>query len=138
MRRDTTGRLLTALRAPRGGTRLGHRLVAAAVTALGGVAIAANSPHLPGLSDRLVVVMFVVAAPLIALVRLLPGINVLLALIVGAAGSLVVNVLIAQAMLTADAWSPPAGVVAVGLTASVLWLVPSDHNSLPHTKEDFP
>ncbi|MFD6894991.1 hypothetical protein ACFWB0_10650 [Rhodococcus sp. NPDC060086] len=108
------------------------------MTALGGVAIAVNIPDPWGFSGRLWVVSFVVAAPLIAIVRLLPGVKAVLALIVSAAGALVINVLVAQAMLTTDAWSPRAGVVAVGVAAALLWLVPNDHNSLPHTKDDAP
>jgi hypothetical protein len=136
--RDTAGRLLTTLRAPRQAARVEHRLLAATVTALGGVAIAVNVLENSGFSGRVWVVLFLVAAPLIAIARLLPGVNAVLALIVGAAGALVINVLVAQTMLSADAWSPRAGIVAVGLAAALLWLAPNDHNLLPHTKDDFP
>ncbi|TCN54850.1 hypothetical protein EV641_104114 [Rhodococcus sp. SMB37] len=138
MLRDTAGRLRTVIRAPRGAARLEHRLLAAAVTALGGVAIAVNVPDISGFSGRLWVVSFVVAAPLIAIARLLPGINAVLALIVGAAGALVINVLVVQTMLSVDAWSPHAGVAAVGFVAALVWLVPNDRTSLPHTKGQVP
>ncbi|MEE2059664.1 hypothetical protein [Rhodococcus artemisiae] len=134
MLRDTPGRVRAVIRTPRGAVRLEHRLLAAAVTALGGVAVAVNLPDPSGFSGRLWVVSFVVAAPLIAIARLLPGVNAVLALVVGAAGALVINVLVVQTMLSADTWSPRAGVVAVGLVAALVWLVPNDRNSLPHTK----
>ncbi|MFI6754323.1 hypothetical protein ACIBF4_04860 [Rhodococcus coprophilus] len=67
---------------------------------------------------------FLVVAPLVAIARLLPAVNAALALIVGAAGAAVVNALVAQSMLAADVWSPHGGIVAVGLAAAFLWLVP--------------
>lgn len=130
--RDTTAGFIRALRPPRPSPPIGYRLLAAAVTALGGAAIAVNVPQSSGLLGRLWVVSFVIAAPLIAITRLLPGVNAALALIVGAAGAAVINALVAQAMLAANMWSPRAGVVAVGLAAALLWLVPTGGPGAAH------
>lgn len=127
--RDTAEGFVGALRPPRHSPRIRHRLLAAAVTALGGVAIAVNAAQPAGLSGRLWLVFFVIAAPLVAIARLLPDVNVALALIVGAAGAVGVNTLVAQSMLAADMWSPRGGVVAVGLAAALLWLVPAGRPS---------
>ncbi|MBM7461128.1 hypothetical protein ACIBED_02460 [Rhodococcus coprophilus] len=124
MLRDATDGFVRALCPPRPCPRIRYRLLAAAVTALGGIAIALNAPHTSGLSGRLWVVSFLVVAPLVAIARLLPAVNAALALIVGAAGAAVVNALVAQSMLAADVWSPHGGIVAVGLAAAFLWLVP--------------
>jgi hypothetical protein len=86
-----------------------------------GLAVAQSSKHF----GHALVVAFVLVAPALAIARLLPSVNRALALIVGAAGAAVINALVAQSMLSANAWSPPAGVVAVGLTAALLWLVPT-------------
>jgi hypothetical protein len=86
-----------------------------------GLAVAESSGHL----GHTLVVAFVVVAPTLAIARLLPSVNRALALIVGAAGAAAINALVAQSMLSANAWSPRAGVVAVGLIAALLWLVPT-------------
>ena len=63
--------------------------------------------------------------PVLATLRLLPSFNGAVAVIVAAAGAAVINVLVAQVMLSTNAWSRPAGVIAVGLIAALLWLVPT-------------
>lgn len=129
MLRETTAGFIGALRVPRLSPRIGYRLLAAAVTMLGGAAIAVIVPQPSGLLGRLWVVSFVIAAPLVAIARLLPGVNAALALIVGAAGAVVINTLVVQTMLAAAAWSPRAGVVAVGIAAALLWLVPTPRST---------
>jgi hypothetical protein len=83
-------------------------------------------------------VAFVLVAPALAIARLLPSVNAAVAVIVAAAGAAVINALVAQVMLSANAWSPPAGVIAVGLTAACLWLVPTReaHSAAPVMRGD--
>lgn len=100
------------------------RLVAAAVTMAGvaGLALAGVGPSVP--FEHLAVVAFLLAAPALAIAQLLPSANGVVALIVGVAGAVAINALVAQSMLVADAWSPHGGAIAVGLIATLLWLVP--------------
>jgi hypothetical protein len=92
-----------------------------------GLGVSQSSKHF----GHALVLAFVLVAPALAIARLLPSANRALALIVGAAGAAVINALVAQSMLSANAWSPPAGVVAVGLTAALLWLVPTGRPDAP-------
>lgn len=101
------------------------RLAAAAVTVVGAAGIALNDAQSSAPLARTLVVAFVILAPAIAITGLLPSVNAAVALIVAAAGATVINALVAQAMLSANAWSRPAGVIAVGLIAALLWLVPT-------------
>ena len=57
---------------------------------LGGLALALNVSQSAGLWDRVVVVAFLLAAPTAALLRLLPGLGLALALLVGGAGAVAV------------------------------------------------
>jgi hypothetical protein len=106
------------------------RLAAAAVTAVSALTVAAHSS---GPVGHMVVVVFVLVTPAFAISGLLPGLNGVVVLIVAAAGAAVINALVAQLMLSANAWSPPAGVIAVGLIAAFLWLVPSGGPGRPMT-----
>lgn len=101
------------------------RLAAAAVTVVGAAGIALNDAQSSAPFARTLVVVFVILAPTIAITGLLPSLNVAVAVIVAAAGAVVINALVAQAMLSANAWSRPAGVIAIGLIAALLWLVPT-------------
>jgi hypothetical protein len=114
------------------------RLAAAAVTAIGGTGIALGVDQSSGPFGRALVVAFVLVAPALAIARLLPSFNAAVAVIVAAAGAAVINALVAQVMLSANAWSPPAGVIAVGLTAACLWLVPTReaHSAAPVMRGD--
>lgn len=71
-----------------------------------------------------VIAAFLLAAPALAIASLLPNVNGAVALIVGAAGAVSINALVAQSMVSANAWSPRGGVVAVGVIAALIWLVP--------------
>lgn len=103
------------------------RLVSVAATAAGVAGIAlADGPSGP--LDRAVVLAFLLAAPAIAIASLLPNANGAVALIVGMAGAVAVNALVAQSMLSANAWSLRGGEAAVGLIAALLWLVPADRS----------
>ncbi|KAA0085843.1 hypothetical protein CIW52_08285 [Mycolicibacterium sp. P9-64] len=101
------------------------RLGAAVVTAIGAAGIALNDAQSTAPFARTLVVAFVFLAPTIAIAGLLPSVNAVVALIVAATGAVVINALVAQSMLSVSAWSRPAGVIAVGLIASLLWLVPT-------------
>ena len=99
--------------------------VAAAMTAVSGwwISLAAAGSTAP--FDRTFVVAFLVLAPTFPLIRLLPNVSGTAAPVVGAAGATVINILVAQFMLAANAWSPRAGVITVGLIAALLFLVPT-------------
>ncbi|MBB5165295.1 hypothetical protein [Mycobacterium sp. AZCC_0083] len=101
------------------------RVGAAAVTAIGAAGIALNDAQSSAPFARTLVVAFVFLAPAIAITGLLPSVNTVVAVIVAAAGAVVINALVAQSMLSASAWSRTAGVIAVGLIAALLWLVPT-------------
>ncbi|WP_067173326.1 hypothetical protein [Microtetraspora niveoalba] len=67
--------------------------------------------------------MFLFVVPGAAVVGLLRDRDPLSALTVGAAASLAVNVVLAEAMLLFDAWSPRAGVATVGVLSLFLLIV---------------
>lgn len=110
--------------------RLGP-LAAAVVTAVGGAGMALGSVELSVPFGGTLVVAFLLVAPALAIVRLLPSVNAAAALIVACAGAAVINSLVAVVMLLADAWSRPAGVIAVGLIAALLWLLPTSGRTPP-------
>jgi hypothetical protein len=67
--------------------------------------------------------MFLLVVPGAAVVGLLRDRDPLAALSVGAAASLVVNVLLAAAMLTFDAWSPRAGVATIAVLGGFIYVL---------------
>ncbi|MBB2911147.1 hypothetical protein FHS43_002412 [Streptosporangium becharense] len=67
--------------------------------------------------------MFLLVVPGVAVVGLLRDRDPVAALSVGAAASLVVNVLLAAAMLTFDAWSPRAGVATVAVLGGFIYVL---------------
>lgn len=88
--------------------------VAGAVIALAGI----NTPL------RLVLTpLFLLVVPGAAVVGLLRDRDPLAALSVGAAASLVVNVLLAVAMLSFDAWSPRAGVATIAVLGGFIYVL---------------
>src|SRR5882757_6915399 len=95
------------------------RVVSAVMTAVAGlwISLAAGST-VP--FERTLVVVFLLIAPAAAVIRLLPSVNGVVVLVVGAAGVAVINLLVAQIMLAINAWSPQGGVVTVGLVAALL------------------
>jgi hypothetical protein len=121
---------LTTLQPPQRISLYLGRLAAAAVTAVSALTVAAHSS---GPLDHMVVVVFLFVTPAFAVSGLLPSLNGVVVLIVAAAGAAVINALVAQSMLSANAWSAPAGVIAVGLIAALLWLVPSGGSGRPTT-----
>jgi hypothetical protein len=123
--RDAIAGVLGALQKPRQISPYLGRLAAAAVTAVGGAGIALGAAQSHGPVGRILVMAFALVAPALAIAGLLPSFNAAVALIVAAAGAAVINALVAQFMLSVNAWSPPGGVIAVGLIAALLWLVPT-------------
>jgi hypothetical protein len=113
----------------RSGIYLG-RLAAAVVTAVGAAGVALNDAQSSEPFARTLVVAFVFLAPAIAITGLLPSVNAAVAMIVAAAGAVAINALVAQSMLSANLWSRPAGVIAVGLITALLWLVPITRSRL--------
>jgi hypothetical protein len=97
---------------------------AAAATAVICVGTALVPAHSAAPLSRAMVAAFLVVAPALAIARLLPSMHTVVALIVGAAGAIAINTLVAQAMLSAELWSRPTGVVAVGIAATAFWLIP--------------
>jgi hypothetical protein len=67
--------------------------------------------------------LFLLVVPGAAVVGLLRDRDPLAALSVGAAASLVVNVLLAAAMLTFDAWSPRAGVATIAVLGGFVYVL---------------
>ncbi|GAA3007730.1 hypothetical protein [Streptosporangium longisporum] len=67
--------------------------------------------------------LFLLVVPGAAVVGLLRDRDPLEALSVGAAASLVVNVLLAAAMLTFDAWSPRAGVATIAVLGGFIYVL---------------
>jgi hypothetical protein len=97
----------------------------AVATAVVGAWIALGPVHSTLPLSRMLVAGFLVIAPVLAIARLLSSANPAMALIVAAAGSIAINTLVAQSMLSAELWSRPAGVVVVGSIATLLWLIPT-------------
>jgi hypothetical protein len=81
--------------------------------------------------------LFLLVVPGAAVVGLLRDRDPLAALTVGTAASLVVNVLLAEAMLAFDAWSPRAGVATVAVLAGFLYVLRSLYrgNGSAHTEQ---
>lgn len=69
--------------------------------------------------------LFLVVVPGVSVAGLLRDRDPLAALTVGAAASLVVNVLLAEAMLMFDAWSPRAGVATIAVLGGFMWVLRS-------------
>jgi len=67
--------------------------------------------------------LFLLVVPGAAVIGLLRDRDPLAALSVGAAASLVVNVLLAAAMLTFDAWSPRAGVATIAVLGGFIYVL---------------
>ncbi|MBT2228296.1 MULTISPECIES: hypothetical protein [Nonomuraea] len=67
--------------------------------------------------------LFLLVVPGAAVVGLLRDRDPLAALSVGAAASLVLNVLLAQAMLQFNAWSPRAGVATVAVLGGFMYVL---------------
>lgn len=105
-------------------TEISIRMTGAFVTAVAAAGIALLPAHSTAPSSRAMVASFLVLAPAVAIARLLPSVHTVVALIVGLAGAIAVNTLVAQSMLSAELWSRPGGVIAVGITAAALWLIP--------------
>src|ERR1700712_4571090 len=109
------------------------RLSAAAVTVMSALAVAT---HLDSPFGHAASLAFVVLTPAFAICGLLPGMDGVVVTIVGAAGSVGINALVAQTMLAVNAWSPFTGVVAVGVITAVLWLLPAAEKNRPATKKE--
>lgn len=88
--------------------------VAGAVIALAGIDTPARLVLTP---------LFLLVVPGAATVGLLRDRDPLAALSVGAAASLVVNVLLAVAMLSFDAWSPRAGVATIAVLGGFIYVL---------------
>ncbi|MCG5212673.1 hypothetical protein [Streptosporangium sp. KLBMP 9127] len=71
--------------------------------------------------------LFLLVVPGAAVVGLLRDRDPLAALSVGAAASLVINVLLAEAMLLFDAWTPRAGVATIAVLSGFLYFLRTLH-----------
>lgn len=122
--RDSSASLAQLMRPPRSSPSIEGRLIAATVTALLGVATGVFIASAPELAGRLWLAFFAVAAPAIAITRMLPSFDLAVALIIGVAGGATVNAIVVEAMLAANAWSITGGVIAVAVVAALVWLIP--------------
>ncbi|MEE1929244.1 hypothetical protein V1J52_13830 [Streptomyces sp. TRM 70351] len=108
----------------RGGTGLPAPLLAGAAVGAAGAGLALGDLG-PPLRAPLTF-FFLLAAPGAALAAALPGLDPLSRAVVALAGSIAVNVLVAQTLLAARAWSVRGGVAAVAalsaLTLLSVWL----------------
>ncbi len=105
-------------------TEASIRLTGALVTGIAAAGIALVPAHSTTPLGRAVVAAFLIIAPALAIARLLPSMHTAVALIVGVAGAIAINTLVAQTMLSAELWSRPAAVIAVGVAATAFWLIP--------------
>src|SRR4051812_45878049 len=100
-------------------------VVAAAMAAAGhpsGVAIATHQPAL----WRGLAIAALVVGPALAIGALLARTTPLTRLVCMLAGTVCVNGIVAEVMLSLHRWSIPGGAAAVGVISAVLWLVPPD------------
>jgi hypothetical protein len=67
-------------------------------------------------------VVFLIAAPAIALAAPLRGLDILGRTIVALAGAVVVSGLVAVGMAATSTWSIAGGVAAVGVISAIIWL----------------
>lgn len=100
------------------------RLTGAIVTGIAAAGIALVPAHSTAPLSRAIVAAFLIIAPALAIAWLLPSVHTAVGLIVGVAGAIAINTLVAQVMLSAELWSRPAGVIAVGTAATAFWLIP--------------
>ena len=110
-------------------TELSIRLTGAIVTGIAAAGVALVPAHSTASLSRAVVAAFLVIAPTLAIAHVLPSVHTAVGLIIGVAGAISINTLVAQAMLSAELWSRPAGVVTVGIAATALWLIPIPHRA---------
>ena len=97
-----------------------QRWLACAVIAAGtaGVGLALTHSDLP-LRGPLVL-LFLAAAPAMAVAGLLRGLDTFGRIFAGCAATVVINVLVAETMIAAGAWSPDHGLVAVVVITAVI------------------
>jgi len=89
------------------------RSIAAAVLAAGAVGVALELARVNSPARDPLVVLFLVAAPALAVAGLMRGIDGFARLIIGVTAAIVINSLVAVVMLAAGIWSPRAGLLAV-------------------------
>jgi hypothetical protein len=96
------------------------RLIAGAVMAVGtaGAILALAGVDVPARVPA--VLLFLAAAPAIAVASLLPRLDVLGKVVVAGTAAVVVNAAVASVMLLAGVWSPRAGLLIVALVSAVL------------------
>jgi hypothetical protein len=98
------------------------RVVAAVTTVLSALIVAGHSA---GPIGHTVSVAFVVLMPAFAIAGLLPRLDGVAVALVSGAGAVVINTLVAQSMLSMNAWSRQTGIVVVGCVTASLWLLAS-------------
>jgi hypothetical protein len=89
------------------------RSIAAAVLAAGAVGVALELARVNSPARDPLVVLFLVAAPALAVAGLMRGTDGFARLIIGITAAIVINSLVAVVMLAAGVWSPRAGLLAV-------------------------
>ncbi|WP_199239488.1 hypothetical protein [Streptomyces sp. ICBB 8177] len=105
-------------------TRESLPLLAGAAVGTGGVGAALVLANIQSPLRAPFTFFFLVAAPGAALASTLPGLDPLSRTVVAAAGSLVVDLLVAQLLLMLRMWSIRGGVAGVAVISAVLFLLP--------------
>jgi hypothetical protein len=99
-------------------------LLAGAAVGTGGVGAALALADIASPLRAPFTFFFLVVAPGTALASLLPALDPLGRIVVAAAGSVVIDLLVAQTMLMLHLWSVRGGVAAVAVVSIVLFLLP--------------
>ncbi|GAA3156630.1 hypothetical protein GCM10010466_54360 [Planomonospora alba] len=76
-----------------------------------------------GFHRSVLVLLFLLLTPAIALIGVLRDRDLLRVITVGIMASVAVNTLLALAMLSFDAWSPRAGVATIAVVGAFLWVL---------------
>jgi len=97
-----------------------QRWLACAVIAAGMAGVGLTLAHSDLPLRAPLVLLFLAAAPAMAVAGLLRGLDTFGRVFAGAAAAVVINVLVAETMIAAGAWSPDHGLVAVVVITAVL------------------
>ncbi len=84
------------------------------ILALAGINTVARGP---------LVLLFLLAAPALAIAGLLRGLDGAAKYIVAVTAAIVINMLVAETMLAAGVWSPPAGLVVIALVSAIIGVI---------------
>jgi hypothetical protein len=95
------------------------RWIAAAVLAAGAIGVVLELAHVDSPVRAPLVLLFLVAAPALAVAGLMPGVRGLARLVIAIAAAIVIDALVAIVLLAAGVWSAKAGLLAVAAISAV-------------------